>query len=124
MSVLLLICSRARYTTGMAPDDKNSPDLVREKWTIQSELANPNSHCIAKLPLSICNRSIVFTILLKTGRSYLSCSPVPRPLYLWWWKMKAWYTLFEHVYNFNQNSVTLFISKQICVPFMSLSRSG
>ena len=53
---------------------------------------------------------------------WLASSPGLR--ILWRWKMKAWYTLFVHVYNFNQNSVKPFISKQIRVLFTSLSRSG
>ena len=40
------------------------------------------------------------------------------------WKTKVWYTLFAHAYNFNKNSVKPFISEQIRVLFMSLSRSG
>ena len=40
------------------------------------------------------------------------------------WKTKAWYTLFTYAYNFNQNSVKLFISEQICVLFTSLSQSA
>ena len=36
--------------------------------------------------------------------------------------MKAWYTLFMHAYNINQNSVKQFISKQIRAVYVTVTK--
>ena len=55
--------------------------------------------------------------------SHHNTSLVPRPSYLLKWQMKAWYTLFAHMPDFNLDSVNLCYFVHICV-FITCTSPG
>ena len=54
------------------------------------------------------SKGIPALVLMKIVSRH-NTSLIPSPSYLHGWEMKAWYTLFAHMPDFNHNSVNLWV---------------